>query len=295
MQFFCGLASFALLRGPFLRRSEMFQQLRLGSLPASFARVNSIPLEAQPFALAAALFGVGAILLAIRLSITSRAHSLLRQSRNDLEIHLLRAQRDLASARDDAAEWRSQLQQQFDTFRAATAGQLTMGEARFERLQKLFDDASKSADKTQLELRTQLDVLRGMCAELPFAKARLLELERGSATGLSLPQFIEPAADEPQAEALAAPSVELQPAAEAAPLLPLPALADEPKLNGTNGHAVTLAAISPLPEPDETRLADLESQLAHAAQRNTALQRELITMKVRTAKVALAKAKRPRS
>ena len=288
--------------------SEMFHRLRFGALAASFQRVNSIPPEAQSFAIATAVLAVIAIGLAIRLSITSRSFGLLRQSRNDLEVHLLRAQRDLASARDDAAEWRGQVQQQFEAFRSSIAGQLTMAEARFDRLQSQSDGASKAADKAQLELRTQLEVLRGMCAELPYAKTRILELERGLTTAVPsasmaaemlLPEQLDELAASADLPLAQVPPPEPEPAAvETAPaaLLPLPALVDEPKVNGgTNGHTIKLAEIPTLPAMDDLRIAELETQLADAAQRNVSLQRELITVRSRSAKVAAAassKAKR---
>jgi hypothetical protein len=252
----------------------MFPLLRLKHRAASYPCVTSIPLDAQSLALAAALIVIGVIVLLIRLILVSRSHAAMKRSHDELETHLLRAQRDLASARDDAAEWRSQMQQQFDSFRAASAGQLTMAEARFQRLQNLFDDASKSADKTQLQLRTELDVLRGMCAQLPFAKTHLQELVSGNGAEEPMPVLTT----------------------EPTPLQPLPNLVDEPMLNGANGRANSLAEMPAMPDVDDARLTELEAQIAESAQLNTNLKRELIALRAHSAKVAASvKTKRGRN
>jgi hypothetical protein len=260
---------------------------------ASIAPVNAIPLDAQPYAIAAVLLAAGGLFLAVRLWVMFGQRAAVRRSLDELENHLLRAQRDLALARDDAAEWRAQMQQQFDAFRASSTGQLTAAEARFARLQTQFDESSRLADKTALELRTQAEVLRGMCAELPYARERLRALERGQTEPLL--------GNSPEAYALA----------------PLPALIDEPALGSSNGlHAANGADLSPEdaaphadtpedlpalpsevaaieaaasadhPTPPTANVAELAAALALAEKRNQALERQAIAQRIRSARSA---------
>jgi hypothetical protein len=77
--------------------------------------------------------------------------------------------------RSDANAWRSEMQRQFDQFRHMACDQLKVEETRYDNLM------SKSREREQ-DLQTKLDIARQMCAELPSAKARVMQLE--SALGI---------------------------------------------------------------------------------------------------------------
>src|SRR4051812_19258831 len=88
-----------------LARSRM---LILGSQPASIPCVNSIPVEAQPFALGTAIIGVLFLAALIRVWLLRRVETKLLKNRDALEKQVLLQQREIMEIRKDSAEWRTE-------------------------------------------------------------------------------------------------------------------------------------------------------------------------------------------
>lgn len=134
------------------------------------ASVKSFSSEAGPYVLGTALTGVLFIAGMIRLWLLRRVEIRLLKNKEDLEKQVVQQQKDLLQARSDANAWRAEMQRQFDHFRAMASDQLKVEENRFDNL------LNKSREREK-ELLTTLDITRQICAELPAAKARVMQLE----------------------------------------------------------------------------------------------------------------------
>ena len=106
----------------------------------------------------------------IRLWLLRRVEERLLKNKDALEKQVLTQQKDLLAVRTDASAWRAEMQRQFDGFRHMASDQLKVEESRFDNL------LVKSREREHT-LQTSLDIARQMCAELPSAKARLMQLE----------------------------------------------------------------------------------------------------------------------
>lgn len=106
----------------------------------------------------------------IRLWLLRRVEERLLKNKDALEKQVLTQQKDLLAVRTDASAWRAEMQRQFDGFRHMASDQLKVEESRFDNL------LVKSREREHA-LQASLDIARQMCAELPAAKARLMQLE----------------------------------------------------------------------------------------------------------------------
>jgi hypothetical protein len=106
----------------------------------------------------------------IRVWLLRRVEEKLLKNKDKLEAQVISQQKDLMQVRSDSNAWRSEMQRQFDHFRHMASDQLKVEEARFDNLLR------KSRDREH-ELQASLDLTRHMCAELPAAKARVMQLE----------------------------------------------------------------------------------------------------------------------
>ncbi len=106
----------------------------------------------------------------IRVWLLRRVEEKLLKTRDKLEAQVLSQQKDLMQVRSDSNAWRTEMQRQFDHFRHMASDQLKVEETRFSSL------LTKSREREH-ELQTTLDLTRQMCAELPSAKARVMQLE----------------------------------------------------------------------------------------------------------------------
>lgn len=120
----------------------------------------------------------------VRLWLLRRVEESLLKSKAALEKQVLSQQKDLMQVRSDANAWRSEMQRQFDLFRHMASDQLKVEETRFDSL------LNKSRDRER-DLQAELEIARRLCAELPSAKARVLQLESllgiDAGEGLSIP------------------------------------------------------------------------------------------------------------
>ncbi len=106
----------------------------------------------------------------IRVWLLRRVEEKLLKTKDKLEAQVIAQQKDLMQVRSDANAWRAEMQRQFDHFRHMASDQLKVEETRFDNL------LSKSRQREH-ELQATLDIARQMCAELPSAKARVMQLE----------------------------------------------------------------------------------------------------------------------
>ena len=200
------------------------------------------------------IMGVLFIAALIRVWLLRRAETKLLKNKDTLEKQIVQQQRDLLAVRQDANAWRAEMQRQFDHFRQMASGQLNVEEKR-------FDDLWQKSLEREHALQTSLDIARQMCAELPAAKARVMQLE--SAMGLDA------------GEGLSVPSS--APAVEFLPIAPLP------DLNGSTPMA-------PLAPPVETAdfeetpevSSDLNLKLSELQQQNAQLQQALTAARLRS-------------
>ncbi|MES2597354.1 MAG: hypothetical protein V4662_18540 [Verrucomicrobiota bacterium] len=126
--------------------------------------------EATPYVLGTSIMAVLFIAGMIRLWLLRRVEERLLKNKDALEKQVLGQQKDLQLVRTDANAWRAEMQRQFDLYRHLASDQLKVEESRFDNL------LIKSREREQA-LQTSLDITRQMCAELPSAKARLMQLE----------------------------------------------------------------------------------------------------------------------
>ena len=126
--------------------------------------------EASPYILGTSLMGALFVAGMIRLWLLRRVEERLLKNKDALEKQVLTQQKDLQAVRADASAWRAEMQRQFDGFRHMASDQLKVEESRFDNL------LVRSREREHA-LQTSLDIARQMCAELPSAKARLMQLE----------------------------------------------------------------------------------------------------------------------
>ncbi len=215
-------------------------------LTACIAGVKSIPAECQPYVLLTAIMGVLFITALIRTWLLRRVEAKLLKNKDALENQIVQQQKDLMATRQDANAWRAEMQRQFDHFRHLTNDQLKVEEKR-------FDDLWQKSLEREHALQTSLDIARQMCAELPTAKARLIQLE--SVLGLDA------------GEGLTAPNQTF--VTQSLSIAPLP------DLNGTE-PVVPASPEAPTEEPD------LNQKLSQLQQQNTQLQQALTAARLRS-------------
>lgn len=132
--------------------------------------MKSIPAEAVPYTLATVIMAVLFIAALVRVWLLRRVEEKLLKNKDKLEAQVITQQKDLMQVRSDSNSWRSEMQRQFDHFRHMASDQLKVEETRFDNL------LGKSRQREH-ELQASLDLARQMCAELPSAKARVMQLE----------------------------------------------------------------------------------------------------------------------
>lgn len=114
---------------------------------------------------------------------------LLRHSRKmaeregNLEQQILDQQKAILDIRSDANAWRGEMQRQFDAYRADAVKRLDDADLRATGTQNRLNITSEQHERRVFELQASLDALSRMCAELPAAKARVIELEKLLASG----------------------------------------------------------------------------------------------------------------
>lgn len=211
---------------------------------------------ASPYILSTAIMAVLFIAGMIRVWLLRRVEDKLLKNKAALEQQVLNQQKDLQLVRSDANAWRSEMQRQFDLYRHMASEQLKVEESRFDNL------LVKSREREHA-LQTTLDITRQMCAELPSAKARLMQLE--SLLGIDAGEGL-PAASSPAAVA-------------SGDLSPLP------DLNGSGSNAPAEPVITPAPAPLSSATEASTSPLSHEVeslrQQNAALQQALTAERLR--------------
>ncbi len=224
--------------------------------------MNSIPVAAQPFVLIAAITTSVCIAALIRLYLLRRVEEKLLKNKDALEKQVVLQQKELMTVRQDTNTWRTEMARQFDLFRHMASDQLKVEEKR-------FDDLITKTRQREFELQTSLDIARQMCAELPAAKARVLQLEAtmgrdggedfsGNGGGDGGPET---------------------------PLSPLPDLGSggvSLKTNGAHVSESPTLSMPALPVVEESKVQDLEQKLAAAEKQNTLLQQALTAARLRS-------------
>lgn len=232
--------------------------------------MNSIPLEAQPYAVVIALISSLFFAALVSLWLLRRKEAKLLKNRDALEKQILLQQRELMANRKESSEWRAEMKRQFDIFRAMASDQLGVEEKR-------FDDLLKNSQQKQLELQASLDMARQMCAELPAAKARVMQLE----------QALEIDAGEGLSPSVNGCSQKVE-------MAPLPVVEESVAEGGFSKAARPPAPTLIIPAADAGKVADLERKLSEALQRNNALQQALAAARLR-ARIKTPKAASSRS
>lgn len=197
----------------------------------------------------------------VRIWVLLRGCKRLREREERLERQILDQQKELMAVRADAAAWRGEMQRQFDGFRSEASQRQAEALRHGAEVQRRLDVALEKHERQVFELQASLDAARRMCAELPDAKARIIELERqlGAGHGGATNGAPVPRSAELQALAVAAKSV-----------AHLPELPSMETLEGQGDD----------PLPDVTAIQD---DLASIQQRNTELQRALMLARRRKA------------
>jgi hypothetical protein len=229
--------------------------------------VKSIPPEAVPYVLGTAIMAVLFIAGMIRLWLLRRVEEKLLKNKDALEKQVVTQQKDLMQVRSDANAWRTEMQRQFDQFRHMACDQLKVEEARFDNL------LTKSREREN-DLQTKLDIARQMCAELPSAKARVMQLE--STLGIDAGEGLT--------------------TTPSAPVNGSCSLTMMPDLNGTDAESPAT------PEPAEVINEEItempHTELAELRQQNALLQQALTAERLRSRQrersngIAKAKARR---
>lgn len=151
-----------------------------------------------------------------------------------LEQQILDQQKTILDIRSDANAWRGEMQRQFDAYRADAAKRLDEADLRAAGTQNRLDIASEQHERRLFELQASLDAARRMCAELPAAKARIIELEKllvsGPVEGLNGQHAFSPVEIEELAaatKAVSTPGLPMLPSMETLQTQPAPAEASE--------------------------------------------------------------------
>jgi hypothetical protein len=203
----------------------------------------------------------------IRIIVLLRQRRRMEERTERLEGQILDQQKELMAGRADSAAWRGEMQRQFDGFRSDSTRRCGEAELRAQDLQRRLDEAAVLHERKMFETQAALDAARRMCAELPTAKARILELEAMIMAPLETPC----AADTNGMHAVNADEMKsLAVAAKAVSTLPV------------------LPSMEALEIQDESRPAESDAargDLATIQQRNAELQRALLLARRR--KVAM--------
>lgn len=190
----------------------------------------------------------------IRLWLLRRVEEKLLKNKDALEKQVVTQQKDLMQVRSDANAWRTEMQRQFDQFRHMACDQLKVEETRFDNL------LTKSREREN-DLQTKLDIARQMCAELPSAKARVMQLE--SVLGIDAGEGLT--------------------ATQSAPVNGSFSLTMMPDLNGS--AAEPLPSPAP-PEPAEVLINEItempNAELSELRQQNALLQQALTAERLRS-------------
>lgn len=119
----------------------------------------------------------------VRILLLLRGRRKMAERTEKLEQQILDQQKTILDIRSDANAWRGEMQRQFDAHRADAARRLDDADVRAAGTQNRLDIATEQHDRRVFELQASLDAARRMCAELPAAKARIIELEKLLASG----------------------------------------------------------------------------------------------------------------
>lgn len=119
----------------------------------------------------------------VRILLLLRGRRKMAERTEKLEQQILDQQKTILDIRSDANAWRGEMQRQFDAYRADAAKRLDEADVRAAGTQNRLDIATEQHDRRLFELQASLDAARRMCAELPAAKARIIELEKLLANG----------------------------------------------------------------------------------------------------------------
>lgn len=220
--------------------------------------MDSIPPEAQIYALITGLTALFFVVSLVRVILLRITENKLLKANEELSGKLETARLDLAATRKDAAEWRAETQRQFDAFRSASETNLGAERQRFDSL------LAESRHREQ-ELRASLEAARQMCAELPAAKARILQLES---------MLAAPAAPKPS-KPPAAPKDDDSPGdgeGGTAVIVPIPDLGGAP----SSGQSLDEPAPVPLFKlPPASTNPEMEQRLRQLEKQNRSLQNAL--------------------
>lgn len=114
----------------------------------------------------------------VRIILLLRQRRKMNERADKLERQILDQQKNILDIRSDANAWRGEMQRQFDAFRADAAKRIEDSDLRTASATNRLDIAGEQHERRVFELQASLDAARRMCAELPAAKARIIELER---------------------------------------------------------------------------------------------------------------------
>lgn len=263
----------------------------------------SIPTDSQVYVLATSVMAAFFVAAIIRLWLLRSVEEKLLKNKEALEKQVVLQQKDLLTVRQDANAWRTEMQRQFDLYRHMASDQLGVEEKR-------FNDLLSKSTRREYELQTALDLAKGMCAELPGVKARVLQLEalleaaitakstkpdRGSGGGL--PAVVTPVSPMPDLGGGGTPAPVLVP--EPAPVTngflstetPAPSPTPLPIKFAPRAPAPSPFVQPPAPTPvepekpvivDDSKVIALEQKLAEMEKKNAFLQLTLTTTRLRT-------------
>jgi hypothetical protein len=119
----------------------------------------------------------------VRIFVLLRQRRKMADREKKLEQQILDQQKTILDIRSDANAWRGEMQRQFDAHRADASRRLDDAELRVAGSHNRLDIATEQHDRRVFELQASLDAARRMCAELPAAQARIIELEKLLASG----------------------------------------------------------------------------------------------------------------
>jgi len=114
----------------------------------------------------------------VRIFLLLRQRRKLAERMQKLEKQILDQQHSILAIRSDANAWRGEMQRQFDAFRAESAKRIDEADLRAAGTSNRLEIAAEQHERRVFELQASLDAARRMCAELPAAKARIIELEK---------------------------------------------------------------------------------------------------------------------
>lgn len=222
-------------------------------LPITFASQNEELLFVGLSILAGLLF-----ISFVRILLLLRRGRKMAARSEKLEKQILDQQQTLLDIRSDSNAWRGEMQRQFDAFRADSAKRLEEAGGRSAGMNGQLEAVLDTHRRRVEELEESLEAARRIEAELPAAKARILELEKelaGSAVGT--PNGTK--GFSPQQLASLAAATKAVSGASSLPMLP------------------SMEALQGLPGMDATKpICSTPDSLTQLQQRNSELQRALL-------------------